>query len=152
MSSIAQMLMSQATSIQEITKGNTSGGTSKMSLGVVYSGNCKRIVISKKLAEVLKLTDVAQLSFVVDKNSVLLAKVTSNDPTKRMELGLKDEKDTVKDAVTGKKISYNADAAYGIVTAFGLDYKGRSSRSFDKIEIDNTDPNNPVAVITITGA
>lgn len=149
MSVDSKALMKRATSISKITQGNTAGGTSKMSITVVYNRNGKRIVISKKLAEVLKLTSTAQVSFVVDDGVILLGKVTSDNKDERIELTLKDEKDTIKDVITGKKISYNADAAYGIATSFGLDYSNKSSMSFDNIEVDDSDPDNPIAVITI---
>jgi len=57
--------------------------------------------------------------------------------------------DNIKGIATGKKISYNADAAYGIVNAFNLDYTNCSSKSFTKIEIDRSSPDNPLAIITI---
>ena len=118
-----------------------------MSLTVVYNRNGKRITISKKLAEALKLIDTAQLSFVIDAGVILLGKVTSENKDERIELALKDERNTIQGGVTGKKISYNADAAYGIATGFNLDYSKKSSISFDKIEIDSSDAENPIAVI-----
>ena len=138
-------LLSKANNVKKITMGNTSGGNAKKSITVVYNVNGKRITISKALAEALKLEATAQLSFVIDDGVILLGKVTSQNEDERIELVLKDEKDTIK----GKKISYNADAAYGIATGFNLDYRKNSSKSFDNIEIDYSNPDNPIAVITI---
>ena len=142
-------LLSKATKVSKVTEGNTAGGSSKMSFSVVYNRNGKRITISKKLAEALKLIDTAQLSFVIDAGVILLGKVTSQNKDERIELALKDERNTIQGGVTGKKISYNADAAHGIATGFNLDYSKKSSISFDKIEIDSSDAENPIAVITI---
>ena len=64
-------------------------------------------------------------------------------------LNLKDEMDTIKGNVTGNKITYNRDAAYIIANGYSLDYTRCSSKSFDKIEIDSTAPDNPVAILTI---
>ena len=142
-------LHAKATKVSKVTEGNTAGGSSKMSFSVVYNRNGKRITISKKLAEALKLIDTAQLSFVIDAGVILLGKVTSENKDERIELALKDERNTIQGGVTGKKISYNADAAYGITNSFNLDYKNRSSYSFDKIDIDHSDPDTPIAIITI---
>ena len=136
-------------SIAKVTEGNTASSTSNMSFTVIYSNNGKRVTISKKLAEALKLTDTAQLSLDIEDGIVLLAKVTSDDPDSRIELVLKDEMDKIKGIPTGKKIAYSADAAYCIANSFDLDYTKCSSKSFDKIEIDNSDPGNPTAIITI---
>lgn len=136
-------------SISKITEGNTVSGSSKISLTVVYNRNGKRISISKKLAELLKLTDTAHIAFVIDENIVLLTKHLSDDEDARVVLGLKDEMDTIKGVATGKKIAYNSDAAYIIASNYGLDYTKCSSKSFNNIEIDNTDPENPLAIITI---
>ena len=142
-------LLSKANNVKKITMGNTSGGNAKKSITVVYNVNGKRITISKALAEALKLEATAQLSFVIDDGVILLGKVTSQNEDERIELVLKDEKDTIKKTITGKKISYNADAAYGIATGFILDYRKNSSKRFDNIEIDYSNPDNPIAVITI---
>lgn len=142
-------LLSKANNVKKINMGNTSGGNAKKSITVVYNVNGKRITISKALAEALKLEATAQLSFVIDDGVILLGKVTSQNEDERIELVLKDEKDTIKKTITGKKISYNADAAYGIATGFNLDYSKNSSKSFDNIEIDYSNPDNPIAVITI---
>lgn len=136
-------------SISKITEGNTISGSSKISLTVVYNRNGKRISISKKLAELLKLTDTAHIAFVIDENIVFLTKHLSDDEDARVVLSLKDEMDTIKGVATGKKIAYNADAAYIIASKYGLDYTKCSSKSFNNIEIDNTDPENPLAIITI---
>lgn len=149
MSNIAKDLMQKASNVETIKQNNPSGGSSKMSFTVVYNINGKRLTISKKLAEALKLGDTAQLSIVETAGIVILGKVTSEDPKMRLELDLKDEKDSIKGGVTGKKIAYNSDAAYGIATLFNLDYSKNSSKSFDKIEIDNSDPDIPLAIITI---
>ena len=142
-------LMNKANSVTEVTAGNTSGGTSKMSVTIVYSRNGKRLTISKKLADTLKLTDVAQISFIIDEGIILLGKVTSEVEENRIEMTLKDDFDTIKETSTGRKIAYNADAVLGIVKGFQLDYSKCSSKSFDKIEIDSSDPDNPIAVIKI---
>ena len=142
-------LLAKATKVSKVTEGNTAGGSSKMSFSVVYNRNGKRITISKKLSEALKLEDKAHISFVVDEGVVLLGKATSENKDERIELALKDERNTIQGGVTGKKISYNADAAYGITNSFNLDYKNRSSYSFDKIDIDYSDPDSPIAIITI---
>lgn len=142
-------IKSKLASISKITEGNTVSGSSKISLTVVYNRNGKRISISKKLAELLKLTDTAHMAFVIDENIVLLTKHLSDDDDARVVLGLKDEMDTIKGVATGKKIAYNADAAYIIASNCGLDYTQCSSKSFNRIEIDNTDPENPLAIITI---
>ena len=135
--------------ISKVTEGNTASGLSKMSLTVVYNRNGKRITVSKKLAESLKLTDTAHIAFAIDEGTVLLAKHLSDDEDARVVLGLKDEMDTIKGVATGKKIAYNADAACIIASKYGLDYTKCSSKSFNNIEIDNTDPENPLAIITI---
>lgn len=144
-------LMKKANNVTEVTAGNTTSGTSKMSMSVVYSRNGKRVTISKKLADVLKLTDVAQISFIFDEGIVLLGKVTSAVEDNRIEMTLKDDFDTIKDTVTGRKFAYNADAVFAIVKGFNLDYSKCSSKSFDKIEIDSSDHDNPIAVIKIRG-
>ena len=126
--------------ISKVTEGNTASGLSKMSLTVVYS---------KKLAESLKLTDTAHIAFAIDEGTVLLAKYLSDNDDERIVLNLKDEMDTIKGNVTGKKITYNRDAAYIIANGYSLDYTRCSSKSFDKIEIDSTAPDNPVAILTI---
>lgn len=149
MSSLAKNLVLDASNVEEMVQHNPSGGTSKMSFTVVYNVKSKRVTLSKKLAEVLKLEDTAQLSIVEKSGVIIVGKIASDDPKKRLLLELKDEKDKIKGGVTGKKIAYNADAAYAIATAFQLDYTKHSSKSFDKIEIDNSDPDNPLAIITI---
>ena len=135
--------------ISKVTEGNTASGLSKMSLTVVYNRNGKRITVSKKLAESLKLTDTAHIAFAIDEGTVLLAKYLSDNDDERFVLNLKDEMDTIKGNVTGKKITYNRDAAYIIANGYSLDYTRCSSKSFDKIEIDSTAPDNPVAILTI---
>ena len=142
-------LMQRANRIAEVTEGNTTGGTSKMSISVVYHRNGKHIILSKKLSEALNLTDVAHISFVIEDGIVLLAKYLSDSDDDRIVLKLNDEKDNIKETVTGKKIAYNADAAYVVANSFNLDYSKSSSKSFDKIEIDRSNPDNPIAVIQI---
>ena len=139
-------------SISKVTEGNTASSTAKVSLTVVFNRNGKRVTISKKLAETLKLADTAQLSFDIEDGVILLAKITSNNPDERIALELKNEMDKIKGVPTGKKIAYSADAAYGIVNSFDLDYTNCSSKSFTAIEIDSSDPDNPIAIITIKGA
>jgi len=136
-------------SISKVTEGNTASSSSKMSLTVVYNHNGKRITVSKKLSESLKLTDTVHIAFAIDEGTVLLAKHLSDNDDERIVLNLKDEMDTIKGDVTGKKIAYNADAAYVIANSYGLDYTKCSSKSFSKIEIDNSAPDNPIAIITI---
>lgn len=91
-------------SISKITEGNTVSGSSKISLTVVYNRNGKRISISKKLAEILKLTDTAHMAFIIDENIVLLSKHLYVDDDARVVLSLKDEMDTIKGVATGKKL------------------------------------------------
>lgn len=86
--------------ISKVTEGNTASGLSKMSLTVVYNRNGKRITVSKKLAESLKLTDTAHIAFAIDEGTVLLAKYLSDNDDERIVLNLKDEMDTIKGNVT----------------------------------------------------
>ena len=141
-------LLKNATMISQVTAGNTSGSTS-MSFGVVYNKNGKRISINKKLAESLGLKDKVHIAFVKQDGVIVVSKDLSTLTDQFINIDLKDEKDNIKGGVTGKKIGYSSDAAYGIVHTFELDFTERSSRIFKKIEIDNTNPDNPVAIIEI---
>ena len=142
MSAIANQLLQSVDSIQKLTVNSPSGSRSSVSFTVVYNKNGKRLTFTKKLAEILGLTDTAHIAFVADAGVVLVAKHISDDSDKRMELNLKLSK--------GIKTAYHAEAAATIVNTFNLDYdNGTTSRTFKNIDIDTTDPNNPIAVIKI---
>lgn len=149
MSINVSQLVNRATSINEVTAGNTSGSASSMSFGVVYNKNGKRVTMNKKLAERLGLDDKAHMAFVKEDAVIIVSKDLSAVTDQYLDIDLKDEKDTIKGGITGKKISYSSDAAYGIAHTFELDFSKRSSMSFKDIEIDDTDPDNPAAVIKI---
>ena len=144
----ANALLKRANMISQVTAGNTSGSAS-MSFGVVFHKNGKRITINKKLAKNLGLDSKADLAFVKQDGVIVVSKDLSTLTDQFINIDLKDEKDNIKGCVTGKKIGYSSDAAYGIVHTFELDFTERSSRIFKKIEIDNTNPDNPVAIIKI---
>lgn len=149
MSQTAKELLKEATDLTTLKNSNYSGGSSKMSLSVVYNHNGKRLQISKKLSEVLKLEDTAQISIIASAGVVILGKKTSDNPNEYISLDLRDVNESSKTNIAGRKISYSATAAYAIVTSFELDYANCSSKSFTKISIDSSDPENPLAIITI---
>ena len=142
-------LMAKANNVTNLTSGIGTGGTSKMSLTVVYNRNGKRIEMNRKLAETLKLADTAQISFVPEEGIVLLGKYLTDDTDKCIQLTLKDEYDKIKERVTGKKIAYSAEASFSVASNFGIDFSKITSKSFSGIEIDDSNPDTPVAVITI---
>lgn len=152
MSQTAKNLLAQATDLTTLKNVGSSRGNSKMSLSVVYNHNGKRLQISKALSDVLKLENTAQISIITTAGVVILGKKTSDNPNQCIDLDLKDNNASSEANASGRKIAYNSSAAQAIVTSFELDYSNCSSKSFTKISIDSSDPENPLAIITITEA
>ena len=150
MSQTAKNLLAQATDLTTIKNVSSSKGNSKKSLSVVYNHNGRRLQISKALSEALLLENFAQISIIESSGVVILGKKTSDNPNQCIDLNLKDSNESSEANTAGRKIAYSASAAYAIVTSFELDYSNCSSKSFSKISIDNSDPENPLAIITIT--
>ena len=142
-------LLKNATMISQVTAGNTSSSSTSMSFGVVYHKNGKRITINKKLAEALGLDNRAHIAFIKPEGVIAISKDLSSLTDQYINIDLRDEKDSIKGGVTGKKIGYSSDAAYGIVHTFELDFTEHSSRNFKTIELDTTTPDSPVAIIKI---
>lgn len=107
----------------------TGGGSNAISISIVNSqGNGKRIAFSKKLTEELTLTDKIYMIPNTDDGELILSSVPIHDISSSGNLN-----------GTTKKICYSAALVDLLVNAFNLNYKGKTSLSFNEISFEEYD-------------
>lgn len=137
-----QSLLSQikAMGTEKITATSTMSGHSTYSFGIVCSkDNGKRVTLSKALASRLNIED----------NFDVIAQPQSGKLYIGKDLQEIDENSsTFKLCGNNKKYCYNAELVLYLISAYELDFKERTSRSFSNITFD-THNNNPVGIILL---
>jgi len=109
-------------------KNQTYAGKGKYSLGIVNSeGNGKRVSFSKVLTATLDLTDTVYIVPLPDEGVVLVSKEKLHADATYGKLSGND-----------KKICYNAGMVALLIESFKLDFEGHTSRSFGRVEIDDS--------------
>lgn len=105
------------------------------SFGIVNNINGKRLTLSKALAVALGLEDAVEILPYHDENFLFVGKKL---PAAKVFQG--------KLRGADKKICYSAELVERVTTAFNLDFNGKTSMSFNSVELTEIE-GTPVAVV-----